>query len=288
MTPFERAARAHAASRGSPGTASGYVRDLERWLAWCAERRKKPEKPTLQMATDYRAELERSYEPQTVRRALAALSSMYEAALGFEKTLVSWNPWKRLPRPPADAYLKTEAVPDRVVRRMFALIEASVAGVRDLAILRLLYDTGLRCSEVAKLRRKDLVYRESGMVARVIVKGRRRVDVEIPTPTRAAVEAWLEKAPASDYVFPATPPRIPVARSTINDILERRGLAAGYKGLHPHQLRAAYITTALDIASLRDVQASVHHADPRTTLRYDRRRRGRGLAEAVAKHRQPP
>ena len=43
--------------------------------------------------------------------------------------------------------------------------------------------------------------------------------------------------------------------------------------LHPHMLRHTYVTTMLDAGvDLRDVQIAARHADPRTTMRYDRAR----------------
>jgi integrase/recombinase XerD len=46
--------------------------------------------------------------------------------------------------------------------------------------------------------------------------------------------------------------------------------------MHPHMLRHTYVTTMLDAGvSLRDVQIAARHADPRTTMRYDRARKNR-------------
>jgi len=44
--------------------------------------------------------------------------------------------------------------------------------------------------------------------------------------------------------------------------------------MHPHMLRHTYMTTMLDAGvGLRDVQIAAHHADPKTTMRYDRARK---------------
>ena len=54
--------------------------------------------------------------------------------------------------------------------------------------------------------------------------------------------------------------------------MERLGRQLGFKRLHPHALRAVFISEALrGGASLDSVQAAASHADPRTTLKYDRR-----------------
>lgn len=57
--------------------------------------------------------------------------------------------------------------------------------------------------------------------------------------------------------------------------------------MHPHQFRATFITEALDAGvPLHEVQAAVHHADPRTTQRYDRGARGAGVTAALEKFRR--
>ena len=49
---------------------------------------------------------------------------------------------------------------------------------------------------------------------------------------------------------------------------------AGMPRMHPHMLRHTYVTTMLDAGvSLRDVQIAARHADPKTTMRYDRARK---------------
>ena len=57
-------------------------------------------------------------------------------------------------------------------------------------------------------------------------------------------------------------------------IVKRRAKAAGIvKRISPHSLRHSFITAALDAGvPLRDVQDAASHADPRTTMRYDRAR----------------
>ncbi len=51
------------------------------------------------------------------------------------------------------------------------------------------------------------------------------------------------------------------------------GTGAGAARTHPHMLRHTYVTTMLDAGvDLRDLQIAARHADPRTTMRYDRAR----------------
>lgn len=273
---FEKRALSHARSRAAEGTRERYEADLAAWLAWCKTHGVDASKPTLEEATEYRDELEEDYKPLTVRRVLAALSSMYEAALGSENPAVTWNPFKNLPRPPGDSYNRTEAVSDEDALKVIASTEAdeSQLGIRDAAILRFIYHTGVRRSSVALLERRKVTKRDGQLVARVYIKGNKEGDVELPEPAAKALAKWLEQS-TGDLVFGGVSP------SAITQMVKRRSKAVGVAA-RPHQFRAAFITAALDSGmKLHEVQAAVHHADPATTLRYDRGRRGVGVTSAV-------
>jgi integrase len=116
--------------------------------------------------------------------------------------------------------------------------------------------------------------------------GEEQKEAALPTETAAAVSAWLEVAPQSQWVFPARRGRGHIDLSTINKAVTRRAKEVGAVHVHPHRFRAAFITSAFDRGShWRDIQASVHHEDPRSTQRYDRGQRGGGVAEAVMEYR---
>lgn len=302
---FERAARAHAASRASAGTRSLYLAELERWLAWCLVHHVEPARPTLRAATQFRDELSARLAQLTVRRILASLSSMYQAAMDQEKPLATWNPFKSLPRPPADAYTRTEAISDLSARRILAATEKdhSLVALRDRAILRLLYDTGLRRASVAGIRSRNVFVRQDGgekqIVLRAVVKGGKEREKILPPICAAALDDWMQKSMGISLyeeqrdvpdgcVFPAKHSRQqPITPSALNKIVDKRARAAGLKGVHPHQFRTAFATSALDADSaLHEVQAAMDHEDPKTTLRYDRSVRGGAVATAVAERRR--
>lgn len=288
MTPFERAAREHAMSRNAKGTRYLYGRDLEAWLEFCEKKRRSPARPTLAIASMFRDELAKTQKPLTIRRTLAALSAMYGEAVEREKPLATWNPFKRLPRPQADAYARTEALSSK---EAISLIGAAGAdpgklGKRDLAILWLLYDTGLRRSSISALRQSDRFLRESRTLIYVTVKGGKRREVEVPDDAARALSEWLAILGPHEFVFPSRCGRS-LTPSAINKIVNLRARQVGLKGIHPHRFRASYVTSALDAGiPLHDVQASVHHVDPLTTLRYDRGARGLGVSTKVSNHRE--
>jgi integrase len=284
MTPFERAARALIASRAAPGTRVGYTADLGSWLAFCEAEGIDPAEPTPDGPPRFRDRLLKRYAPQTVRRMLAALSKMYRSAHAARAT--SGNPFDgdALPRPPADAYARTEAIPQDIAQRIISSTQEdeTPTGVRDLAVLRLLYDTGMRRASIAGLRRADVFDREGRIIVGYYGKGNKRHEATLPEEAAAAVLAWIKHG-ASAYVFPQEGnPEKHIDPSTVNRIVKHRTHEAGASGTHPHQFRAAFITEALDELPLHEVQAAVGHADPRMTLRYDRGKRGSGVADRVA------
>jgi integrase/recombinase XerD len=207
------------------------------------------------------------------------------------------NPFKpkRLPRPPADdvavtqPFTKAEATAllMKVDEEMLGVAKGatSIIGMRDRAIVRLLYDTGMRVSTVCSMRRDALREVEGRLFLITTVKKRGRVEVALPMTSSAVLEAWLEIAPPSPWVFPAKKKH--VTRGAVLERLIEYGRRAGVKDPSPHRFRAAYITEALDSGlALHEVQAAVHHADPKTTQRYDRGVRGTGVSQALAKFRE--
>lgn len=281
---FERAAQAVIAAKRSPHTKSAYTQDLGLWLTFCDEEGVDPSMATLEDSTAFRDELVLEGAKATVIRRLAAMSSVYRAlhkgaavrSNPFHPAMLAWPTGNMLP--------KTRLVTDE---HALAMIDHAMAdkraeiGVRDAAILRLLYDTGLRRVSVAQIERKTYV---DGCI-QAVVKGSKEVELELPQTCRAAIDRWLAVAPSSDHLFPGYDgSHLNVA--TINKIVKLRARAIGAPHVHPHSFRAAFVTAAYD-AGLpeHEIQASVHHSDPKTTRRYDRKVRGRAVASAVEKFR---
>lgn len=297
---FSVAARAFIASRASPDTRSAYERDLSAWLVHCDLEAVSPAKPTLACSTSFRdnllarqvrrkrSEKMKAIEPTSVRRTLAALSAIYKSALAGESPAASWNPFttQALPWPQAPAFGVTRAVSDDVAKKMLEI--AKETSPRDAAVLAVLYSTGLRRKPVSRLlRTREKLFRVRGtLVARVTVKGGQEVEVEIPSPFDATLATWLD-ASESEWVFPAARGRGSIHPSTVNRIVEEYATAVGAVGVHPHAFRAAFVTGLYDAGlAERDIQAAVHHRDPRSTQRYDRGKRGAGATKALAKFRE--
>lgn len=281
---FERAALALIDAKNSPHTKDAYRRDLARWLRFCTTEQIDPTAPKLGATTTFRNYLVASLSNESARRVLASMSSVYRLLL--RAGAVTANPFHPavLAWPPATGLPKTRIVSDKDATAMIAHASADknmLRGLRDAAILQMLYDTGLRRSSVVAILRKN--YKDGAITT--VVKGGKEAELVLPPASCAALDKWLSVAPESPYLFPGA--RGALNPATVNKLVKRRSSAVGAKKIHPHSFRAAFVTAGYD-AGLpeREVQASVHHADPATTRRYDRHARGRMVATRVSEARK--
>jgi len=157
-------------------------------------------------------------------------------------------------------------------------------GLRDRAMLELLYASGLRASELADLTLTD--YLPTLRSVRVTGKGRKQRLVPVSRPARDAIEEYLRdcrpllatpRRAGADHgrVFLSRTGR-PLERVAIWQIVKRYARAAGMPMVHPHVLRHSFATHLLaGGADLRVVQEMLGHADIATTQIYTHVDKGR-------------
>jgi integrase/recombinase XerD len=162
-------------------------------------------------------------------------------------------------------------------------------GLRDRAMLDLLYATGLRVSELIQLRVGDLD--ESEGVVRVIGKGNKQRFVPVGRNALKSVETYrtmqrpqLLKGRTSIYLF-VTARGTRMTRQAFWKLLRAHGKSAGiFRNLSPHVLRHTFATHLLEGgADLRSVQTMLGHADIGTTQIYTHVLRSR-LRQTVDEH----
>lgn len=176
------------------------------------------------------------------------------------------------------------------IERLLAAPDPSQAlGLRDRAMLELMYASGLRVSELVTLRR-DALNLEHGVVRLLGKGGKERL---VPTGELAldALRDWLRrgrpeiaKADSADWVFPSTRGG-PMTRQNFWLLIKRyAGMAGIQTRLSPHTLRHAFATHLLEHgADLRVVQTLLGHADLSTTQIYTHVARAR-LKALHARH----
>jgi site-specific recombinase XerD len=154
--------------------------------------------------------------------------------------------------------------------------DESPAGIRDGALLAVLYSTGCRRAELAGLGLTD--FDPGARSLKVRGKGDKQRLVYLTAEALARLEAWLAvRGRAAGPLFcPINKAGrlryAPMTGQAVSDVVTRRIAAAGAARRTPHDFRRTFIGELLDAGvDLATAQALVGHASPATTARYDRR-----------------
>ena len=258
--------------RQSQNTLAAYQRDVSRFAKYLPNKRLDDAK-----ISDVRSFLvflrnEEGLAPSSVARCLSSLKSFYEY-LSIEnlisenptETIASPRPWRKLPNVMS-------------VEEVDALIAApdinTLAGIRDLAMLELIYATGLRVSELVSLK-MSAVDLEVGYL-RSLGKGSKERVVPIGDVAQTAIESYVnnarplfQKKRRSEDLF-LTRRGNAMTRQGFWKILKKYSIKAKIEGaVSPHALRHAFATHLLERgADLRSVQMMLGHSDISTTQIY--------------------
>lgn len=226
--------------------------------------------------------------PSSVARKVSALRQFF----GFlvDEGLRGDDPSTALPRPRARRPLPRLLSHDEV-EALFARAELEASGgrseaVRMLALLELLYGSGLRASELVSLP-LAAVPRDAPFLT-VIGKGGQQRMVPVSTQARQALSRWLElRGQAGRALFPSRAGQGFLTRvrlfQMLRELATRAGIAA--EKVSPHVLRHAFATHLLEGgADLRVLQTLLGHADISTTQIYTHVDSARLVALVNARH----
>ncbi|TNE38720.1 MAG: tyrosine recombinase [Sphingomonadales bacterium] len=208
----------------------------------------------------------------TVARKISALRRFY--AFLEEEGLRADNPAQLIVRPGTRRPLPKVLTRDEI-EALFSVTEkkaegetASTASVRALALLELLYGSGLRATELVSLPRNAIHPDRPFLILKG--KGGRERLVPVSDRARAAVARWGNMVPLSSaWLFPSGKSHL--SRVRLFQIVRELGAAAGIspERLSPHVLRHAFATHLLSGgADLRALQTMLGHADIGTTQIY--------------------
>ncbi len=268
----------------SPHTIAAYARDLAELVGTLAELGVVA--PAQVQAAHIDAWLQglsaRGLSARSVARHRSAGRQLFAWLL--EEGALEANPAERSPSPKLGRRLPHSLGPDQVDALLAAPDRSAAIGLRDAAMLELLYATGLRVSELVNLRWSSwrtgwLVIRGKGGKERLVPYGDR---------AEATVLAWQalqqQAGTLGPYVFP-TDRGAPMSRQNMWLRVRHNAVLAGILGkLSPHTLRHAFATHLLERgADLRAVQTMLGHADLSTTEIYTHVARHR-LREAHARY----
>jgi site-specific recombinase XerD len=227
-----------------------------------------------------RSALAARYAPATANKMLAALRGVLREAWRLDEMDVEeYRRAADLPAVRGTTLPRGRALGAAEIEALFAVCGAdpTPAGVRDAALLAVLYGAGLRRAEVVALERTDCDAAGGALTVRA-GKGRRARVVYLGAGARDVLAAWLRlRGAAGGAVFwpvdkagKARPRRM--TPHAVRVILGKRAAQAGAAPCSPHDFRRTFVSDLLAAGvDLVTVQALAGHAHVTTTARYDRR-----------------
>jgi site-specific recombinase XerD len=211
----------------------------------------------------------RGLKPSTVSRRMSVAACFYRTCV--IDGLLEHSPAEHVRRPRVPPESPTLGLTHLQFEALLTAARTS-ANPSDFALVCLLGLLGLRVFEATGISLVDLGEEHGHRVVRVRGKGGKVVLVPLPPAVSRAVDRAADRT-AGPLLLNQRGTRMD--RHAATRRLRRLAMAAGVRlpRMHPHMLRHTYVTTMLDAGvDLRDVQIAARHADPRTTMRYDRAR----------------
>jgi integrase/recombinase XerD len=250
-------------------TREAYALDLRQYTSWCQQH-------GLHLFTARRPDIEcfgrdmeaRGRARATIARRLCTVSGFYRYAV--EEELLEHSPAVHVRRPRLDYESHAIGLDRNEVGAL--LVAAGLGSAQEHALISLLAINGLRISEALGSDIEALGLERGHRTLTILRKGGKIVTIPLAPRTARAVDLAIgERLDGPIFLRPDGQRMDRHCASRIVRRVARR--AEVNKPIGPHTLRHAFITAALDSGvPLRDVQEAASHADPRTTMRYDRAR----------------
>ncbi|MEE9193900.1 MAG: site-specific tyrosine recombinase/integron integrase, partial [Thermodesulfobacteriota bacterium] len=205
----------------------------------------------------------------TVSRKLTTLRSFFNFMV--RKGNLKQNPANLIPLPKKEKELPVFLSVDEVFKLIDSIDQEGILPLRDLAIIELLYSSGLRVSELTNIKVLDIDHREN--FVKVSGKGNKERVVPFGSNAREVILQYLrrriELKPKDDFLFLNNRGSGLTTRS-IERIVKKYGLLSGIsKKISPHALRHTFATHLLGGgADLRSIQELLGHSSLSTTQRY--------------------
>jgi integrase/recombinase XerD len=250
-------------------------RSLGEFAVWCTKRKQitSARQVGLPLISEYLAERKRGgLSASSIKLIVVALKIFFR--FGTAQGFVAKDPTDSLVLPRIERYLPETLNELQVEELLDAVDEKAQLGLRDRAMLELLYASGLRISELAGVRLENLNLEEG--VVRVTGKGNKTRLVPVGRKACAAITAYLERErpqlvkprSGSEVFLSIRGKRLTTVRiwQIVKAVARRSGLDAN---VYPHLLRHSFATHLLgNGADLRIIQEMLGHADISTTQVY--------------------
>jgi len=284
-TDWEKLLSDWLATKRSPHTQRVYRRDIENFLADLGTELGKfltlDRHGAYALVSRYKGELiTKGLKSATINRRLSAIKSLisYAYNCGHCEFMLEAVKSEKL-----SAYRDTSGIDPEAFKQVLSAIDrTSLKGIRDYALLMLLWSNALRRSEVSKANIGDFNQKSKTLQIYGKGKGNDAETVSLGSGTENAIEAWLE-ARGETYHDKALFCSVNIgyrdgrlSTQAIYDVVKSRCKDAGIsKVMSPHRIRHSSITAALEATGgdVRRVQKLSRHSSLNTLLIYDDNRK---------------
>ena len=259
----------------SEKTVQTYTRAIRQYAKWASENG--ISQPTREDILRYRDELKESHKPTTVQNYITALRLFFQWT---EQEQLYPNIANHIKGAKLDRSHKKDYLTSRQVKKVMETAkEESLQGLRDYAILALLFTGGLRTIEISRANIADIRTAGDNTVLYIQGKGREEKTeyVKIMPEVEDAIRAYLAaRKPASteEPLFTSTSNNSRgkrISTRSVSDIVKQALIKAGFNSdkLTAHSTRHTAVTLALlGGQSLQEVQQFARHANITTTQIY--------------------
>jgi integrase/recombinase XerC len=225
---------------------------------------------------DYMGGLFGIYNRRTIARKMSSLRSFFNFL--DRNSLNHGNPVADISTPKQGKYIPTYLPVDEMFKLLEGPDKEQPLGLRDLAIIEVLYSCGIRVAELAGLNINDIDF--SGCLIKVLGKGNKERLVPIGKKALEALRNYLDavvslRKKTQDLSVKAVPVFINnrggrLTTRSVGTIIKKYALACGLiTDISPHSLRHTFATHLLDGgADLRSVQEMLGHMSLSTTQKY--------------------
>jgi integrase/recombinase XerD len=250
-------------------TYEAYALDLRQYASYCAQHHLALFDARRAHIETFARHLEAAGKARaTIARRLCTVTCFYRYA--EQEGLIATSPAVHVRRPRLDYESHATGLDRNELGAM--LVVAGLASPRDHALVALLALNGLRVSEALGANIEHLGLERGHRTVTVLRKGAKTVLVPMAPRTARTVDLAIGERTSGPIFLGRDGARLDrhAAARIVRSVARRAGIN---KRVGPHTLRHGFITAALDAGvPLRDVQEAASHADPRTTMRYDRAR----------------
>lgn len=276
------AARAHMATINattrSEHTRRAYLGDLRVWLEFCEAHRIDPSVPGEEGVVLWLETMKADgASPKTRVRRVASLCTIYgrlrRAGKNGEPPAVAVNFFSADQGPEREEALAIEPtalIEPAAAAAIMSTCDDSILGIRDAAIIRMLWGTGARTSTVIAMTFERMRRDGDEYVIRGIKKGNKEQLVLVRGAAATALARWIDILKGANLA--AGPlwrtKRQKMTTRALDHMLRRRAQEAGVGAVSAHMFRTTFLT--LNPAPLEAKQSAAGHASPVTTMGYDR------------------